>query len=343
MPDISIGRLRGGFCVYWPDPATGKRTRRQLAARTRKEAEAEAVEVYRAATYAARPKDPTIAELWEIYRADLGAKKTAETMGYTGKAVLPHFGHLRPDDITKAICQDYDRQRQAAGKSQGTVHTELGHLMSALKSAHHMRMITHVPKIWRPAKPQTDKRILSAGEARALIDGAREPHIRLALVLLLGTAGRVGAILDLTWDRVDFERGTINLRLDDNATRKGRAVVPMNGSTRAALSAAHAAALSDYVVEYAAKPVKSIRTGVQGAIKRSGVGHLRIHDLRHTAAVTMLAAGVPLEKVSQVLGHSNTAVTFSTYGRFLPEHMQDAVNVLDFMNLKAAGNGSANW
>lgn len=56
--------------------------------------------------------------------------------------------------------------------------------------------------------------------------------------------------------------------------------------------------------------------------------------MRHTAAVTMLANGIPLEKVSQVLGDSNTAITFSTYGRYLPEHMQDAVNVLDFMNLK---------
>ena len=48
----------------------------------------------------------------------------------------------------------------------------------------------------------------------------------------------------------------------------------------------------------------------------------------------MLSNGIPLEKVSQVLGHSNTSVTFSTYGCYLPEHMQDAVNVLDFMSLK---------
>ena len=49
----------------------------------------------------------------------------------------------------------------------------------------------------------------------------------------------------------------------------------------------------------------------------------------------MLASGIPIEKVSQVLGHSNIAVTYSTYARYLPEHMQDAVNVLDFMNLSA--------
>nr|WP_255731513.1 tyrosine-type recombinase/integrase [Phaeobacter sp. B1627] len=67
---------------------------------------------------------------------------------------------------------------------------------------------------------------------------------------------------------------------------------------------------------------------------RSKIGHVRIHDLRHTAAVTMLSSGVPLEKVSQVLGHSNTAITFSTYGRYLPEHMADAVDILDVLNPK---------
>lgn len=333
MSDITIGRLRGGLCVYWTGP-DGKRVRRQLEAGTRKEAEAEALEVYRAATFASRPKDPTIQQIWEAYRGDLEGKPTAETMKWTGKAVLSHFGHLRPQDVIKKTCLDYEAARLAAGRSQGTIHTELGHLRSALRFACDTRMIESAPKIWRPAKPIKDKRILCLREARALIDSAFEPHIRLALILLLGTAGRVGALLDLTWDRVDFDRGTINLRIEDSQTRKGRAVVPMNSSTRAALSAAHKAALSEYVIEYAGGQIKSIRKGFQGAVTRSKIGHVRIHDLRHTAAVTMLASGVPLEKVSQVLGHSNTSITFSTYGRYLPEHMTDAVNVLDFLNSK---------
>ncbi|MGR3454442.1 hypothetical protein [Pseudooceanicola sp.] len=95
---------------------------------------------------------------------------------------------------------------------------------------------------------------------------------------------------------MDFERGTINLRIDDSQTRKGRAMVPMNASTRAALDVAQRAALSDFVVEYVGKQVGSSRKGVQGAIARSGIGNVRIHDLRHTAAVTMPASGVPLEK-----------------------------------------------
>jgi len=96
-------------------------------------------------------------------------------MKWTGKAILPHFGHLRPDNVVKKTCIEYEALRRAAGKSQGTVHTELGHLRSALKFTCDTRMIKTAPKIWRPAKPLTDKRILSAGEARALIDGAIAP------------------------------------------------------------------------------------------------------------------------------------------------------------------------
>jgi integrase len=324
---ISIGRLRGGFCVYWRDP-DGRRRRHQLAARTRAEAEAEAVAVYRRETQK-QHRPATVADLWQAYVEDLGDKPTARTMGYTGRAILPHFGAHTADTIDKALCLAYADKRRAAGVSQGTIWTELGHLQSALRFAQKTRLIDRAPTTWRPAKPESDKRILSRAEARALLDGAHDPHIRLALTLLVGTGARVGAILDLTWDRVDIEHGIINLRLDDTATRKGRAIVPMSPGIRAALDAAHRAALSDYVIEYAARPVRSIRTGFAAAVRRSGIGHVRIHDLRHTAAVWMLSEGVPIEKVAQVLGHSNIAVTYRTYGRYLPEHMQDAVDVLD--------------
>jgi integrase len=330
MPEISIGRLRGGYCAYWY--IDGKRTRHRLKAQSREAAGPEALDLYRRHTFA--PGLHTVADIWEAYRTDLGDKPTAKTMGYTGKAILPHFGQYRPDQVTRDMCRDYDRTRRAAGISQGFVHTELGHLRSALKFGQDVRMIDRAPAIWRPEKPQSDMRILTPEEMNRLVDGCHDPHVRLAVILLLGTAARVGAILDLTWDRVDIERGVINLRLDDSQTRKGRAVLPMNRSTRAALASARDAALTDYVIEFKGGPIKCIRKGFTAALKRSGIGHMRIHDCRHTAAVTMLAAGVAMEKVAQVLGHSNTATTERVYGRFRPEHMQDAVNVLDFVKAR---------
>lgn len=332
--EISLGRLRGGWCCYWTDPATGKRRRYQLAARTQQEAQAEALRKHREVTFADRPVGHTVADIWAAYVEDLGEKPTAKTMGFTGKAILPFFGAYTPDQITKKLCQEYAAQRVEAGKSQGTVWTELGHLQSAMKFGEAIRVTDRAPKVWRPQKPQSDMRILDRGEARSLIEGAHDPHVRLALILLLETAGRVGAVLDLTWDRVDLDGGSINLRLPDSATRKGRAHVPMSRSARAALTAASEAALTDYVIEYGARRVKSIRTGFKAAAGRAKLGHIRIHDLRHTAAVTMLSAGVRIEKVAQYLGHSNPGVTYSTYARFLPSHMQDAADVLDFASFR---------
>ena len=336
MPDIHVGRFRGGLCVYWFE--NGKRRRYQLEARTREEAEPEAIEVYREKVFANRVHEATIADIWAAYIDDLGEKPTAKTMGYTGKAVLPHFGRFRPEDVDKRLCKRYVDLRLGQGKSVGTVWTELGHLQSALNFGCDSKMVSgRPPKIWRPSKPEKDKRILEVSEIRRFIDAAHEPHIRLALILLFGTAARVGAILDLTWDRVDLQRKVINLRLPDSVTRKGRAVVPMNNSVHAALLSAREAALTDYVIEYGGTNVKSIRKGVEGALVRANLGKLTIHEIRHTAAVHLVSAGIPIEKVAQYLGHSNTSVTYRVYGRFMPNHMSDAADVLDFMNLQKRG------
>ena len=332
MHKLSIGRLKGGLCVYWYEG--GKRVRYRLKAGSRKEAESEAIDVYRKHTKPIRGE--TVGDCWESYRASLAGRPTGKTLSYSGKSVLAFFGHYRPDHVTEGLCRQYNDKRTGDGVTQGTIHTELGHLRSALKHGSKIGLIDKAPAIWRPSKPETDKRILSPGEARALIEATRDPHVRLAIILLLGTAARVGAVLDLTWDRVDFERGVINLRLPDAQTRKGRAVVPMNGMTRAALQTAHDAALSDYVVEYGGGPIKSIRKGFVSAVERSGIGHVRIHDIRHTACVTMLQAGHPMHLVAQIMGHSNTRMVEKTYGRYVPEYMSPAVDVLDFTKVKSA-------
>lgn len=335
MPDISIGRLRGGFCVYWYD-AAGKRQRHQLKAQSRKEAEGEAVDVYRKRTFNAAGSN--IARCWGAYRDSLGGRPTGKTIAYTGVAVLKFFGHLRPDHVTEQHCHDYhDLRTQRDGCSAGTVHTELGHLRSALRYAAKTRLIDYAPHIWRPSKPTPKERFLTHGEITQLIDATAAPHVRLAIILMLGTAGRVGAILDLEWDRVDFERGVINLRLPDSTTRKGRAVVPMNGMTRAALATAKDAALTDYVIEYGGDRVKNIRKGFHNACTRAGLTDVTIHTLRHSAAVHMVSAGVAMEKVSQYLGHSNVQITAHVYARYAPSHMQDAADVLNFTSIKNAG------
>jgi integrase len=331
MREYRIGRLNGRFVVTWIEP-DGRRRRYRLDALTRKAAETEALDVIAKQNL---PKaGATVADLWGQYQAYLGDRPAGVTMSYTGKAVLAHFGDMRPDQVTLAQCNAYSAARMKAGKSQGTVHTELGHLRSTLTWAVKIGVIDRAPHVFRPHKPAPKDRFLDQAEIDRLLSADCEPHVRLAIILMLTTGARIGAALELTWDRVDLSRGQIDLRLDAEGPRKGRAVVPINGTLRAALVSAKQAALSEHVVEWAGGQVKSIRKGFERAVNNAGLTGVSPHVLRHTAGVHMAAGGVPMHKISQYLGHSNTAVTERVYARFAPDHMRDAADVLDFGKLR---------
>ncbi len=77
-----------------------------------------------------------------------------------------------------------------------------------------------------PSKPPPVDKYLTRAEYERLLAKAETPHIRLFIILALSTAGRMTAILELTWDQVDFERELIRLG-DGTKRRKGRETVPM--------------------------------------------------------------------------------------------------------------------
>ena len=333
MPDYRLGRLNGRWVVtWWQD---GRRRRYRLDAAGEGDAKRQAIDVIRRER--AAPQGDTVATLWEAYRKEKEGRRVAAAMGHEWKAIGPHFGHLRPDQVTVETCREYvaKRRRQSpkgrTGKiHDGTIWTELGHLRTVFTWAHKRRLIAFAPPVERPPKPAPKDRWLTAGEIERLYATPMAPHIALAIRVMLSTAARVGAVLELRWDRVDFEGGIVDLRASDIGPRKGRAVVPMNDGLRAALSAARAIALSDYVVEWAGEPVRSIKTGFNAAMKAAGLAGVSPHVLRHTAAVHLVANGVPMARVSQLLGHSNTALTERVYARFAPDHLRDEVAILDF-------------
>lgn len=55
------------------------------------------------------------------------------------------------------------------------------------------------------------------------------------------------------------------------------------------------------------------------ALERAGVKDSTLHDWRHTHAVQLLRAGYPESYVAHQLGHKDTALVRSTYGRFVPK------------------------
>lgn len=330
MREYRIGRLNGRFVVMWDED--GKRRRFRLAAHTAKEAEREARDLILKET--APPSGMTVAQIWAAYQSEMGARRQAGKMAESGRNVLPELGHLSATQITKQDCRAYIAKRHGAGRKGATIRTELSCLRTALKWAEKGRLIAIAPQIELPASSPPRDRYLTRDEVAALIGAAVDPHIRLAMLLMLTTAGRIGAILELTWSRVDLDRRVIKLATSDIGPKKGRATVPINDSLMAALQTAKSAALSDYVVEWAGRKVGSIKTGFNAAVARAGIEHCTPHDLRRTAGRFMAEAGVPIDEIAQYLGHTNPHVTRSTYSQFSPQHLRKAAGSLEIESVR---------
>lgn len=321
-----IGRLKGRFVVMWTED-TGRRRRYRLAADTAKEAEREArdlilqVDIPRS--------DKSVAQVWKAYQVEMGARRQATKLSQAGLNVLPVLGHLTAESLTIDDTRNYAEKRREAKRKDSTIRTELGCLRSALKWAEKTNLIRVAPNVYMPPAPPPRERYLTRAEVLALIDATREPHIRLAILLMITTAGRSGALFELTWDRVDLEHRILRLSKNHLEPRKGRATVPINDTLFVALKAARRAALSDYVIEWGGQRVSSIKTGFNAAVARSGITHCTPHDLRRTAGRFMAEAGIPIDEIAQYLGHSNPNITRSTYGQFSPSYLRKAANALE--------------
>src|SRR3954471_19835807 len=76
----------------------------------------------------------TIADYMTQYLAEKQEKKAGSilAMGYAWKALTPTFANIRPDQVTRKLCQDYAKKRRRERVTDGTIIKELGVLKAAL-------------------------------------------------------------------------------------------------------------------------------------------------------------------------------------------------------------------
>jgi integrase len=330
-----LGQLNKQAVAVWRDDY-GTKHRYRLEAWTESEGRSALDAFVRKRDRLTGDEATTIAAIYASYQADREKDgKQAANFVESWKALKGRFANLTPDDITADLCRAYTTERTNAGKSAGTAWTELTRLRSALHWAKRHRIIKEVPYVWIPQKPPAKTRVLNQAEVIRLLEGCKMPHVRLFVILALCTGGRTGALLELTWDRVDLEAGTIDLRIDEpsnpllKTARKGRAKVPMNNLARAALQEARQGALTDFVVEWDGEPIKSVRKGFSEACRRAGLEDVTPHTLRHTAASWMESGGIPMGQISRFLGHKTESVTRNIYSKPDTKHLQPAAKILD--------------
>lgn len=183
--------------------------------------------------------------------------------------------------------------------------------------------------------------VLSPQELRRAIDAATEPW-RAPIMFGVFTGARRAEILGLQWRDIDWTRRTARI---ERTWRRGAFYSPKTKAGRRTVELPDE--LVDELRRWKVKCPKGandfvfpapqggplegndlLRTGFYPALQRAGIQQVRFHDLRHSFASNLLAAGWDVVTVSKLLGHANPQITLTIYAHALPKPRHGAADAL---------------
>ena len=233
---------------------------------------------------------------------------------------------IRDQASVAAAVEHFGARRLAQGVSIQTVRREVITLKAAVRAAWKSGALAQLFHVKVPGPGAPRQRWLTEAEAHKLLARA-DGELRTFLVLALCTGARLGAMLELTWDRVDLRRGTIDFRTEGSPRRKTRAVVPIAPPLRAELERVRPRRAGRR--RLLNRKEDSLRTQLHALAKACGIAPVTPHALRHTVATWLLSGPeVDLVTTSRLLGHRSTLITEQVYAHILPQHLQGATQAL---------------
>ena len=175
---------------------------------------------------------------------------------------------------------------------------------------------------WRLSRKKSELEDLSA---RTYVD-----HLKPICILAMNTGMRRGEIFQLEWGSVDFSLKQIKVKAMSAKSGKSRDI-PLNAEAFQTLIAWRNETSSTGLVfpsPITNQALDNIKRSWSRLITRAGINDLRFHDLRHHFASKLVMAGVDLNTVRELLGHSSIDMTLR-YAHLAPEHKAAAVALLD--------------
>ena len=258
-------------------------------------------------------------KLWMLFEEAKSANRTVKDDR------IRYNLHIAPSLGTKSIPEltvhDIDKLRvklEKAGKSPQTVKHVLTLVKRMLNFALRRGYVESIPGTLHITMPTVDNKVtenLTADQVQKLLQALDEEadQVQASLVrLALFTGMRRGALLNLQWNDLDFERGFITLR-GDVAKKQKTETIPMNEQARAILTALPQTK-SPYVFpgRYDDKPRGNISPMLKRVREKVGLpeSFRPLHGLRHSFASWLASSGeVSMYELQKLLTHSSPQMT----------------------------------
>lgn len=188
-------------------------------------------------------------------------------------------------------------------------------------------------------------------------NGVQIYRLGQVIKLLANTGLRVGELLGLRWCDVDMDNKTLTVRGNrvtviqrgadgsrkyvsiyqpSPKTKSGTRTIPLNKNAMECLTYLQEinGKFENVCATKNGQPVspRNIDRMFRNVATKAGIEPERIygvHSLRHSFASMLIAKGVDIKKVSNLLGHKDVYITYDIYVHLLPKDYSDAVALLD--------------
>jgi integrase len=278
--------------------------------------------------------------------------------------IIPALGgvqltKLKPEHISGMYSKALENGRRdgKGGLSPRTVHQVHTMLKQALAQACVWRTIPFNPAtlVRSPKVQRKEMKTIDTEVTARMLDAARQTSIHIPVLLGVLCGMRRGEICALRWRNVDLDSGQLAIVASRSRGEHGRPIEKGTKTDRGRLVALPVLAVAELRRHRAQQAEQLLRLGVAltddhhvyakfngepshpafltSLFKQFMRDHklppIRFHDLRHSHATHLLAAGIHPKIAQERLGHSSIAVTMDTYSHAMPNMQQDAVAKLD--------------
>lgn len=256
--------------------------------------------------------------------------------------LLPAFGNRKLIHISHADVMQFLQAKHAAGYTPGTMNRMLVLLRYTFNLAASWKVPGVTDNPARAVKPYKEnnkiERYLSDEEALRLRDAlfqSRNQMLPMIVAFLLLTGARKREVLDARWEQIDLSTGIWRIPLSKSGKARhvplSDAAIQMLGMAREQLGkliGVETTSRCAWIFPNPAtrQPYNSIFYAWDRVRRISSLQDVRIHDLRHTFASTLVNQGVPIYEVQKVLGHQHIRTT-ERYAHLAPERLKMSVTV----------------
>jgi integrase len=317
-PDGARGKLRRVKLGAWPGTTVKAARAAYDAAKTERDRGLDPLEEKRRREREAA-QEASFGDLAERFLAEHAAKRKSgdQYRRIIEREFLPAWRHRKAKDVTRRdVIEVIDRI--AARGAPVMANRSLAVIRKCFNFALEKDLLDASPvaNIKAPAPEGSRDRVLTDDEICDFWNLTRlSPRFHIALKLQLLTGQRIGEVVGLKWEEIDFDSGTWTLPAA-RAKNKQAHTVPLCKTAVGLLEELPRTSVFVFPSSRVGPSkrvgptrVDSVVTVLRRSLDRAGLARFGSHDLRRTAATRISAQGVSREVLRQILNHKDPSVT----------------------------------